>query len=317
MGEGASRAGAHLPPCSTSSIAPPTGPTAPARANPVSAPRRSLPPSKVRTMARPRGLSHISASSSSDNSSFGGFSSSSEPDSSASRRARIRPIRTLPPPPPPRPTQRAASPPEKHHRGRARSFSIRSRLRDLARSKAPSSPGSRFVSLLNSLFANAAGKQRKSKPSTVDDSACHAAPTRSRPCLVKTPLSRKGHDEGVKRSVRFHPVCVIMGEEVLPRSKNIPYAGERVAAARAEDQRRPAAVAEGIAREEARRKVEKLLRSLEVEEEVNEDEMSDSSSDLFELESLTINGDGGGYRDELPVYKTTHPGTAFSRGLVQ
>lgn len=47
-----------------------------------------------------------------------------------------------------------------------------------------------------------------------------------------------------------------------------------------------------------RRRVEELVRSLgELEEN---DEGSDSSSDLFELESL-----GGANGDELPVYGTT------------
>ncbi|KAG6471791.1 protein BIG GRAIN 1-like [Zingiber officinale] len=303
---------------------------------PAAAQQRPIPPSKERTLIRPRVLQPISTSSSSDNSSYGGFSSSSEPESAASRRARIRPIRTLPPPsrsaaavsarpppppPPPRPTQRAPSPPAKHHRERTRSSSIRNKLRDLGRSKTPASPGSRLASLLNSLFANAAGKQRKPKPSplTVDDSPCSAASTHSRPCLVKTPSSRRGpasDDEGFKRSVRFHPVSVVMGEEILPCSQKIACARDPAAAARLDDRRRPISVADGKqAREDARRKVEQMLRSLEVEEE-EEDEMSDSSSDLFELENLTVRGGvggggvagGGGYRDELPVYETTHLG---------
>ncbi|XP_074591286.1 protein BIG GRAIN 1-like [Curcuma longa] len=307
--------------------------------SPAVAQRRPIPPSKERTtLIRPRVLLPISTSSSSDNSSYGGFSSSSEPDSAASRRARIRQIRTLPPPsrstaaisacphpppppPLPRPTKRAPSPPAKHHRERTRSSSIRNKLRDLGRPKTPASPGSRLASLLNSLFANAAGKQRKPKPSppiVVDDSPCSAASTRSRPCLVKTPSSRRGpasDDEGFKRSVRFHPVSVVMGEEILPRDQKIVYAGDPAAAARLDDRRWPTTVADGKAREDARRKVAEMLRSLEVEEE-EEDEMSDSSSDLFELENLTVRaggvgvggGGGGRYRDELPVYETTHPG---------
>ncbi|WOK93214.1 protein BIG GRAIN 1-like [Canna indica] len=288
---------------------------------------------KERVVTRPRGLPPISTSSSSDNSSYGGFSSSSEPESAANHSARMRPIRTVsvaparsvshPPPSPPLSQRRVPSSPAAHNREKTKSSSIRSKLRDLGRSK-PASPGARLAGLLNSLFATAAGKPRRPKsspaPTTVDDSACSTASSYSRSCFVKTPSSRRGlplEEEGVKRSVRFHPVSVIVGEDLRPCGQKIVCAGDRSAAEAKDKRRRSVAVPEGKEREETRRRVEELLRRYEDEEEEDEDEMSDSSSDLFELENLTVMG--GGYRNELPVYETTHPGTyrAISRGLVQ
>ncbi|XP_074580087.1 protein BIG GRAIN 1-like [Curcuma longa] len=267
-------------------------------------------PARERVFVSPRILPPISTSSSSDNSSYSGFSSSSEPDSAASRRPQIRPIRTAPPPcrsssahpPPLRTTKQTASLPANNHRERAESTSIRSKLRDLGRrSKAPESPGSRLAVLLNSLFANAARRQRKSKPppASADDFSRSALPSaHSRPCLAKTPSSRRAaasEEEGAKRSARFHPVSVLCN-------------GNRSEAAAAD---------EGKGRKEARKKVEDILRRFEAEEAEEEDEMSDSSSDLFELDNLAVNSSGGGgYRDELPVYETTRRGTnwAISRG---
>ncbi|XP_042386160.1 protein BIG GRAIN 1-like [Zingiber officinale] len=278
---------------------------------------------RERVFVSPSSLPPISSSSSSDNSSCSGFSSSSEPDSAASRRPQIRPIRTAPPPcrsssahpPTLQTTKQAASLPANNHHERTESTSIRSRLRDLGRrSKAPESPGSRLAVLLNSLFANAAGRRRKSKPPpTAADGFPWSAPVaHSRPCLVKTPSSRRAaasEEEGAKRSVRFHPASVVMEVDRLPQGQKTMCHGNPS----------EAAADEGKGRKEARQKLEDILRRFEAEEEAEEeDEMSDSSSDLFELDNLAFKaGGGGGYRDELPVYETTHRGTncAISRTL--
>ncbi|XP_064947668.1 protein BIG GRAIN 1-like [Musa acuminata AAA Group] len=290
-----------------------------------------------KAVAPPVRLPPISTSSSSDNSSYGGFSSSSEPESASSHRARFRPIRIgvmapdrspsvlRPPPPPPQPAV--------HHSEKTKSGSIRSNRSDPGRPKAPASPGARLGRFLNALFSAAAKNPKKSKTSTltvaaaaavhVGDPACSTASSHSRPCLVKTPSSRRApgaDDEGVKRSVRFHPVNVIMGEDLRPCGQKNVYACDRAAGAGTEIRRRSFATeaAKGKSRDEARRRVEELLRRFEDEE----DDMSDASSDLFELENLTVmgagGGGGGGYRHELPVYETTHPGTnrAISRGIV-
>ncbi|URE01117.1 hypothetical protein MUK42_37021 [Musa troglodytarum] len=272
--------------------------------------------------SRPRGLLPISTSSSSDNSSYGGFSSSSEPESVSSHRARLRPIRSEEAParctaisgPPTRPPA-----PVVHDRERTKSSSIRSKLRDLGRSKAPASPGGRLAALLNSLFAAAAKRPKKSKTptATADDSACSTLSSHSRSCLVKAPSSRQAppaEDEGAKRSVRFHPVSVIVGEDLRPCGQKSVYSGDRAAEAR---RRTVATEVEGKGKTETRMRVEELLRRFEDGEE-EDGEISDSSSDLFELENLTVMTRGEGYRDELPVYETTHAATyrAISRGLI-
>ncbi|URE01115.1 hypothetical protein MUK42_37021 [Musa troglodytarum] len=277
--------------------------------------------------SRPRGLLPISTSSSSDNSSYGGFSSSSEPESVSSHRARLRPIRseeaparctaisgppTRPPAPPPlEKQQRISSPPVVHDRERTKSSSIRSKLRDLGRSKAPASPGGRLAALLNSLFA-AAAKRPKNAAGAVggyDDSACSTLSSHSRSCLVKAPSSRQAppaEDEGAKRSVRFHPVSVIVGEDLRPCGQKSVYSGDRAAEAR---RRTVATEVEGKGKTETR---------MFEDGEEEDGEISDSSSDLFELENLTVMTRGEGYRDELPVYETTHAATyrAISRGLI-
>lgn len=54
------------------------------------------------------------------------------------------------------------------------------------------------------------------------------------------------------------------------------------------------------------------------EEEDDEDCLSDSSSDLFELDHLAIFGSNR-YSEELPVYETTHFGRncAIASGLIR
>lgn len=83
---------------------------------------------------------------------------------------------------------------------------------------------------------------------------------------------------GEKRSVRFYPISVIVDEDCRPCGHKCVYGEER-----------PVAVARG-------------RRGADMEEDEEEEVWSDSSSDLFELESLAV---VGGFRDELPVYETT------------
>ncbi|URE01114.1 hypothetical protein MUK42_37021, partial [Musa troglodytarum] len=189
--------------------------------------------------------------------------------------------------------------------------------RGRSRARSGASSGGRLAALLNSLFAAAAKRPKKSKTPTAtaagavggyDDSACSTLSSHSRSCLVKAPSSRQAppaEDEGAKRSVRFHPVSVIVGEDLRPCGQKSVYSGDR------------AAEVEGKGKTETRMRVEELLRRFEDGEE-EDGEISDSSSDLFELENLTVMTRGEGYRDELPVYETTHAATyrAISRGLI-
>ncbi|XP_038987426.1 protein BIG GRAIN 1-like [Phoenix dactylifera] len=241
------------------------------------------------------------ASSSSDSSSYGGCSSSSEAESAAAYySAGVKPVHSD------RMRSGPEVPPEKKKGG-----SIRSRLRDLRKGRAPTSPGARLASFLNTLFA-AVGSPKKPKIAAPPplESACSSASSYSRSCLSKTPSSRGRRKpppaaaaaEGGKRSVRFCPVSVVVGEDCRPCGRKCLHDADLAAAAVAGPLPPPAVA----------RRVEELLRGLEREEE--EGAISDSSSDLFELENLT---GIGRYRNELPVYETTDMGTnhAIARGL--
>ncbi|KAK8949329.1 hypothetical protein KSP39_PZI005208 [Platanthera zijinensis] len=218
-------------------------------------------------------------SSSSDGSSYGGFSSSDPESISAAQPVGLRPIRTTPssrtarfrsaddgkdPPIPSRVEEKRAK--------KERHGSIRSRLRDLTNGgAAPSSPGARLANFLNSMFAG------KSKVSAV--SSCAAAPSYSHSCLKRT------HAATGKRTVRFSPVSVIVGDDCSPYGEKYVCGGDRTPA----------------------------VRSAEA---VEEDAGSDSSSDLFELKNLAC---VGRLRDELPVYDTTRLGNygCISRSLTK
>ncbi|RWW25278.1 hypothetical protein GW17_00010391 [Ensete ventricosum] len=199
----------------------------------------------------------------------------------------------------------------------------KSRMPDTASMAAPSpaSPGARLASFLNALFASA-GSPKKPKTPTLavattaaagcedgEDSACSSsASSCRRSCLSKAPAMadrRPGSGaEAGKRSVRFYPVSVIVDEDSLP-------CGHK----RLQDDAEGAAAPVGA-------RVEELLRAagadVEAAEEEEDDGGSESSSDLFELENLTVVMRGGGYRDELPVYETTDLSTnrAIAQGLI-
>ncbi|KAJ0987335.1 hypothetical protein J5N97_005691 [Dioscorea zingiberensis] len=215
-----------------------------------------------------------STSSSSDGSSYGGFSSSDAESAAHSVRPVRVPSRTdrsRPDPPPPAPEKKKPD-------------SIRSRFRDLRKSKAPASPGARLASFLNSLFTAAAthkkSKHRVPTPAPEETTPCSSASSYTRSCLSKTPSSA---GRRAPRSVRFCPVGVLVGEDCRPCGEKWIY---------------PAA------------------RAFDEEMEDDDDVASDASSDLFELENLTAIG--GGYQDELPVYETTNLGTnrAIAYGIL-
>ncbi|XP_039144612.1 protein BIG GRAIN 1 [Dioscorea cayenensis subsp. rotundata] len=202
----------------------------------------------------------LSTSSSSDGSSYGGFSSSDAESAAHS----VRPIRVPSRSDPPPPAQEKKKP-----------GSIRSRFRDLRKSRAPASPGARLASFLNSLFTAAAThkkpKHRAPAPVPEETTPCSSASSYTRSCLSKTPSSASRR---APRSVRFCPVGVVVGEDCRPVGEKCIY---------------PAAGA------------------FPEEMEEDDDVASDASSDLFELENLTAIGSG--YHDELPVYETTNLGT--------
>lgn len=190
----------------------------------------------------------------------------------------------------------------------------------------PASPGARLASFLNALFTSA-GSPRKPKipiPAAAsvaaaaggggEDSACSSSTSSCRrSCLSKTPPAAdqrraSGADAG-KRSVRFYPVSVIVDEDSQPcgHKRLQDDAGNTAApvAARVEELLRAAGAGAGAEAE------------VEAEDEGDGDG-SESSSDLFELENLTVMMRGGRFRNELPVYETTDPHTnrAIAQGLI-
>ncbi|KAJ3702499.1 hypothetical protein LUZ61_006204 [Rhynchospora tenuis] len=229
-------------------------------------------PSAAPGRHRSGGWAH-STSSSSDGSSYGGFSSS-EAES-----VRLRPIRTAARPDPVQyhfPVQASACT-STSTESKKKSSSIKSRIKEFRKTKTqlPASPGARLTSILNALFAKKTTSTSTKGGGQAPEvgSTCSSASSYTRSCLSKTPST-------VKRSVRFCPVSVVVGEEVVSG-----------------DRRRHV---------EGKKRVEEILRGLERDEEEEEDS-SDSSSDLFELEDLTV-GIERRFRDELPVYCTTSLG---------
>lgn len=206
-------------------------------------------------------------SSSSDNSSYGGFSSS---DETVSRHQIVA-------------TARIAWSGPLPEKKKSKAGSIRSKLRDLRRTRAPVSPGARLANFLNSIFTASMKKVPKEGEKPVYSPA-------SRPCLTKTGSLRERslHTGGLNRSVRFDPV---------------KHKGLREGEGLMED----VLLDQGSKRKDT--VGELLLRRFEEEDEDDDDAGSNSSSDLFELENLIVGVEaGGGYRDELPVFKTTNIG---------
>ncbi|MED6216770.1 hypothetical protein PIB30_011099, partial [Stylosanthes scabra] len=234
--------------------------------------------------------------------------------------------------------------------GKTKNKALRILYGELKKTKQPISPGARLASFLNSLFhSNGSSKKAKvasSSPVVVHEppssaatsiqhgggggdvgggSACSSASSFSRSCLSKTPSSRTG----TKRSVRFCPVSVIVGEDCRPCGhKNlIMHEGQNGNLAKGYNGNKNTNDEElrfHVLQESKR--VEELARDLlknyhmkkkkhdddvmryELEEDDDDDEDDDascSSSDLFELDNLSAIGIER-YREELPVYETTH-----------
>ncbi|XP_038903204.1 protein BIG GRAIN 1-like B [Benincasa hispida] len=271
----------------------------------------------------------LSSSSSSESSSTAGrrFSSS---ESEFLSRALHRP---KPKPKPIKTTTWAQteiiSPKPKHENGFVKSKSKASKIyHDLKKVKQPISPGGRLASFLNSLFNGGSPKtkqkisnsssinstnfdydmSRKSKSQQVSTSTCSSASSFSRSCLSKTPSSRGN----IKRSVRFCPVSVIVDEDCQPCGRKILHKLEEPI------------MKKGNLKSYRNFETEKVKTEHEMkinyeldEDDDDDDALSCSSSDLFELDNLSVIGIER-YREELPVYETTHFNTncAIANGLV-
>ncbi|KAK9274110.1 hypothetical protein L1049_018924 [Liquidambar formosana] len=255
----------------------------------------------------------------------------------------------------------------KHEEGfiksKSRALKIYSNLKKV---KQPLSPGGRLATFLNSLFTAGNSKKTKTNPSnggpedadmerkskSTQASTCSSASSFSRSCLSKnSPASREKLRNGVKRSVRFYPVSVIVDEDCRPCGHKSLYEEDpspRTAPISRKSMNSPTRRSEKELKfqlMEKSRRVEEAAREFlkgyhqnqrrngfimshlgenEVEDEEEDDDDDDdddaasySSSDLFELDHLAFIGNNR-YCEELPVYETTHVDTnrAIANGLI-
>lgn len=285
-----------------------------------------------------------SASTSSE-SSYGGFSSSEA--ESVYHGARPKPVRTCPAPAPadrnqnhhPAKHRQSFLKPFSHHQEHDEMSSYnktkgKSRASPKKAKKQPVSPGARLAGFLNSLFTTA-GTAKKAKLSSSFNgedylrsaapasSTCSSASSYSRSCLSKTPSSRgKSVTGGAKRSVRFYPESVIVDEDCRPCGQKSLYEEEKVQITE-KNERVEAAASRILNRYQTKTEILMRREALAVHKVImsagddDDDAASDASSDLFELKNLGSIGVDR-YREELPVYETTHLDTnrAIANGLI-
>ncbi|KAK8535318.1 hypothetical protein V6N13_081452 [Hibiscus sabdariffa] len=237
------------------------------------------------------------------------------------------------------------------HTPKSRAMKIYGNLKKM---KQPISPGARLASFINSLFTtgnnNNNAKNTKSKNSSstsrYDDDVSATRSSVSRSCLSKnTPSTRENLHNGVKRRVRFCPVSVLVDEEnrssgqrytydqqgsrLLPvsvptvwkigKSPSKKY-GDEVKNQVTEKSRRVEEIARELLKEYHQNQNQNQMKThhyIDKNDDDNDDAFSDSSSDLFELDHLVLMGNNR-YREELPVYETTHLETnrAIANGLL-
>ncbi|KAK7321573.1 hypothetical protein VNO77_32362 [Canavalia gladiata] len=211
---------------------------------------------------------------------------------------------------------------------------------NLKKVKQPISPGGRVTSFLNSLFTNAKKttnrstceeEERKVKSvraasSSSSSSTCSSASSFSRSCLSKTSSSdRERLRNGVKRTVRFYPVSVIVGEDSRPCGQKrlceekgaLWKIGHSLSMRKDEETSREflkeyihsqSKKNNGLVLKDLRRKVNFHEQEEDEEDDDDDDASSYASSDLFELDHLAVFGSSR-YSEELPVYETTRVST--------
>ncbi|KAL8189371.1 hypothetical protein R6Q57_028937 [Mikania cordata] len=221
---------------------------------------------------------------------------------------------------------------------------------DLKKVKQPISPGGRLATFLNSIFTTGNTKNTKlssSSAGSYDDgrqsksaggSTCSSASSFSRSCLSKTPSSRGKSSNNKKRSVRFLPVSVIVGDDCQPCGHKFLYEHESYQHA-LKFVKNPSNDEFRLHSNEKTRHIEEAARNLlrnyqkkveceydldhlitdnltaqnEIDlnyEDDEDDAASHTSSDLFELKNFSSIG----MEDELPVYETTNLDTNLTIG---
>ncbi|KAM7254534.1 hypothetical protein ACFE04_003914 [Oxalis oulophora] len=167
--------------------------------------------------------------------------------------------------------------------------------------------------------------------------SCSSTSSFSRSCLSKTPSSSRAN---VKRSVRFYPVSVIVDEDSKPcghknlhetnsSSTSTKLVSELIEVRVMEENRRVVEAAKELLKNYHKKKEEyehvinngggggggdmeiDLHLDLEDDDDDDDDLASCASSDLFELDNLSVVGVDNinhqiRYREELPVYETTY-----------
>ncbi|GMH12390.1 hypothetical protein Nepgr_014231 [Nepenthes gracilis] len=235
-------------------------------------------------------------------------------------------------------------------KSKSKLLNISSNLKNL---KQPISPGMRLASFMNSLFTKESSKKKNRSVNfkegcgfkernfkSEEAPTCSSARSFSSSCLMgksNSPSSGQNLQNGMKRSVRFNPVSVIVGEDSHPLAHKGLYKEDEVSqiskttstaklgrmlSKRYEEFRK----LKGIEKERELEdialglangyRIEKdndgLVRNAsdavkgDYEDDLNENDNDDfdglscSSSDLFELDHLSLFGN-----EELPVYETT------------
>lgn len=226
-------------------------------------------------------------------------------------------------------------------RSKARALKIYANLKKV---KQPISPGGRLTSFINSLFTNGNPKKNKNlnlngscnydgnvdwKTKSTQASTCSSASSFSRSCLSKnSPNSREKRNNGIKRSVRFFPVSVIVDEDSRPCGHKCIYDEDFEKFGRKTNGDQPKLPAmdqknykgiEFLRNYQNQKKNDFVARNVHQENDDYEDDAaSDSSSDLFELDHLELLKNDR-FCEDLPVYETTDFGLnrAIASGLIR
>ncbi|KAI3912781.1 hypothetical protein MKW98_005701 [Papaver atlanticum] len=175
------------------------------------------------------------------------------------------------------------------------------------------------------------------------NSTCSSVSSYSRSCLSK---NNSNSSNRIKRSVRFYPVSVIVDEDCRPcghkclyetdepglmakvpkpncdnKSSSLMNMDEDLKFQIMEKNRRIEEKARDLLKGYQKKKNDYEMKDYLDEEDDDEDDdaASDASSDLFELSSINGGSIDQRYREELPVYETTHflTNRAIANGLIR
>ncbi|KAK1367950.1 hypothetical protein POM88_034042 [Heracleum sosnowskyi] len=190
---------------------------------------------------------------------------------------------------------------------------------NLKKMKQPISPGGRLTGFINSLFTHGDPKKTKnlhqnhnrvydlngvydlSCHKTQKSSKCSSASSFSRSCLSKdSTRSKEKLNNGIKRTVSFFPVSVIVDEHSRPCGQKCVYADELETNG-------------GVKLQQNQKTNDLVTRKYykendgdaDADDDYEDDAASDSSSDLFELDHLSVFKNDR-FCDDLPVYETTY-----------